>query len=176
MTEHTGSLPWYRHFWPWFIIALLASAVTASLYTLYIASQGTDSLVVAGDGGTNVITERNLAAQVVAMDLGLTAELIIDTETGSVRAILTSGSLEKNPPTLDLWMSHPTFADRDEKTVLTTAPPDENGRLTWAGVLLDVPVGKRYVVLSKADEWRLNGVWEDEPIVRLSPAGPTVDE
>jgi len=29
--------PWYRHFWPWFIIVLLGSAVTASLYTVYLA-------------------------------------------------------------------------------------------------------------------------------------------
>ena len=29
--------PWYRHFWPWFIIVLLGSAVTGSLYTVYLA-------------------------------------------------------------------------------------------------------------------------------------------
>ena len=31
------TLPWYRHFWPWFIIVLLGSAVSASLYTVYLA-------------------------------------------------------------------------------------------------------------------------------------------
>lgn len=36
MTER-DSLPWYRYFWPWFIIVLLGSAVTASLYTVYLA-------------------------------------------------------------------------------------------------------------------------------------------
>ena len=34
-TEDTQ--PWYRHFWPWFIIVLLGSAVSASLYTVYLA-------------------------------------------------------------------------------------------------------------------------------------------
>ncbi len=30
--------PWYRHFWPWFIIVLLGSSVSASLYTVYLAA------------------------------------------------------------------------------------------------------------------------------------------
>lgn len=36
MTEK-DTRPWYRYFWPWFIIALLASSVSASLYTVYLA-------------------------------------------------------------------------------------------------------------------------------------------
>ncbi|MEJ2128672.1 MAG: FixH family protein [Woeseiaceae bacterium] len=38
MTEQRDTQPWYKYFWPWFIIALLGSAVTASLYTVYLAS------------------------------------------------------------------------------------------------------------------------------------------
>ena len=33
----TDSRPWYRHFYPWLVIALLASAVSGSLYTVYLA-------------------------------------------------------------------------------------------------------------------------------------------
>ena len=36
MSEH-DSKPWYRYFWPWFIIGLLASSVSASLYSVYLA-------------------------------------------------------------------------------------------------------------------------------------------
>ena len=32
------TLPWYKQFWPWFIIVLLGSAVSASLYTVYLAN------------------------------------------------------------------------------------------------------------------------------------------
>ena len=178
MNEPNETLPWYRHFWPWFVLALLGSAVTASFYMLYLALQSEDSLVVDNRerDGTDVVTERNLAAQVEAFELGLAATMVIDRNTGSVQVVMTSGAIDETPTTLDLWISHPTFADRDERTTLTAALPDENGRPTWSGFLLDMPVGKRYVVLSEGDRWRLNGVWDGEPLVRLSPAGPADDE
>ena len=176
MTQDSDTLPWYKYFWPWFVILLLGSAVTASLYTLYLASQGQDSLVLDNDAGTEVVSERNLAARELAMDMGLSAEMIVDPQSGMLRIVLTSGEFEISPPTLDLWVSHPTFAERDEKTTVTISPPDETGRLTWSGVLLDMPVGKRYIVLSDGDKWRLNGVWDDDPVIRLTPAAPVIDD
>ena len=38
--------PWYRQFWPWFIIALPASAVIAGFFTLWLAISRPDHLVV----------------------------------------------------------------------------------------------------------------------------------
>ena len=38
MTAETDNKPWYRYFWPWFVLALLGAAVSGSLYTLYLAS------------------------------------------------------------------------------------------------------------------------------------------
>ena len=34
--------PWYRHVWPWIIIAMLSSAVVASLISAYLAVHTTD--------------------------------------------------------------------------------------------------------------------------------------
>ena len=41
--------PWYKQFWPWFIIALPASVVIASFFTLYLAISNPDHLVVTDD-------------------------------------------------------------------------------------------------------------------------------
>jgi len=35
--EQRDTKPWYRYFWPWFIIVLLGSAVCGGLFTLYLA-------------------------------------------------------------------------------------------------------------------------------------------
>ncbi|HEY5774490.1 MAG TPA: FixH family protein [Xanthomonadales bacterium] len=42
-------LPWYRQFWPWFIIALPTSAVIASFVSLWLAVSNPDQLVVTDD-------------------------------------------------------------------------------------------------------------------------------
>ena len=41
--------PWYRQFWPWFIIALPASVVIASFFTLWLAISNPDHLVIEKD-------------------------------------------------------------------------------------------------------------------------------
>ena len=42
LNETTDILPWYRQFWPWFLILLPASVVVAGFVTLYIAADGAD--------------------------------------------------------------------------------------------------------------------------------------
>ena len=36
-SERLDTKPWYRYFYPWLVIALLGFAVSASLYTVYLA-------------------------------------------------------------------------------------------------------------------------------------------
>lgn len=49
MQDHDAQ-PWYRHFWPWFIIALLSSGVSASLYTVYLAVSTAEPVIKTPDG------------------------------------------------------------------------------------------------------------------------------
>ncbi len=43
--SRAGALPWYRQFWPWFLVVLPAASVALSFFTLYMALEGGDAVV-----------------------------------------------------------------------------------------------------------------------------------
>ena len=45
----TQSLPWYRYFWPWFILALLSAAVSGSLLSAWLAVHTSDVVLEHAD-------------------------------------------------------------------------------------------------------------------------------
>ena len=162
--------PWYRQFWPWFIMALPASAVVAGLYTVWIAMQTTDSLVVRSDSGINVVTEQNTAAELEADRLGLSAIVAINPETGAVIVTMSSTANVELPDSLQLRMRHPTMASRDANIELVRAMPNSDGEATWAGHFLKPPTGRHFIILSSGDTWRLSTEWSGQPQIRLDTA------
>lgn len=173
--EREDTKPWYRQFWPWFIIALPASAVVASLYTVSLAVRTTDSLVVTSDDGMDVVAGRHLAAERFAAEHGLRATLTFDLESGAIHARLAADATVDWPKTLQLLFSHPAFADRDQTILMTAAMPDSDGNPTWSGHFINVPDGRWYVVLADGDAWRLSDSWSGAAVLQLEPAGTTDD-
>lgn len=171
----TDTLPWYRQFWPWFLILLPASAVVASLYTVSLAFRTTDSFVTQSDDGMDVVTERNLAAERRATDLGLAAALSVNADTGAITATLHAGQDADWPQTIELLFSHPTDVRQDAFVTLTAGIPTSDGLPVYAGHLVNVPDGRWYVVLSADDDWRLVSEWYGESAIRLLPASRTDD-
>lgn len=168
--------PWYRQFWPWFIIALLASSVIAGLTTVWISMQTTDSLVVTSDDGMQIVAARRVNAEQLAAEMNLAALIDINLDTGAVLAVMRSGDLESMPATLELEFSHPALADRDQFITLHHAPPDASGNPVWSGYFVSVPGGRWYVTLQSGDEWRLAGIWQGESRLTLRPAETTHDD
>ena len=170
--------PWYRQFWPWFIIALPASAVVAGLYTLWLAGQTTDSLIFQSDDGIDVVTERNTAAEQAALRLGIRAVVNIQPDTGAVVVTVSAPQDTRLPASLELQLRHPTMASRDAVIDLQQAIPSAEGLATWAGHFRSPPAGRYYLFLSPGgtqvtgDSWRLSGVWSGQAALRLDPADP----
>ncbi len=164
--DDRDTLPWYRQFWPWFIIFLPASAVVASLYTVSLAYRTTDSLVISAEDGVDVATERNLAAEHRAAELGLEAVIGIDPATGAITTSVANDQVDASAM-LTLQLSHPTDSTRDVSVDLVAAMPGADGTLVWAGHLVSVPDGRWYVILRSGDDWRLTGTWTGESTLEL---------
>jgi hypothetical protein len=146
----SDSSPWYRQFWPWFLIALPAISVVFSFATLVVAIRNGDSLVRDDYYEAGRMINRDFARERVARAKQVRATLEIDATSHLVRLAL-SGSELGDPASLVLQLEHPTHAERDRTVVLArTASGD------FAGQLDLVPRGDWHLTLSPPDgTWRL---------------------
>ena len=163
--------PWYRQFWPWFIIALPAASVVGGLTTVAISLQTTDSLVLQSEDGVRNASDRRIAAERFASQAGLAALVDINRNTGAVSAVMRWGDLDVVPTTLEFELSHPAFAERDQSISLAKAMPDEAGNPVWVGHFTNLPDGRFYAVLKSGDTWRLTAEWRGEASLTLHPGG-----
>ena len=106
--------PWYRQFWPWFLISLPATVVVAGLSTVYIASKGADDLVVDNYYKNGLAINRQLEKKQRAEELGISAQLLFTDQSVSVT---TAGPVVAGE--LHLLLSHPLEADRDFKVTVS---------------------------------------------------------
>lgn len=143
--------PWYRQFWPWFLIALPGSVVVAGLVTLVIATVQRDTLVKDDYYKQGLAINQNLAKAERAAELGIVLDFSYDPRNGSV-AVRGPG-IPADVQRLDLQLVHPTLAERDVATTLTrdaqagfTAPVGLLGPGNWH-VRVEGPNG----------EWQLSG-------------------
>jgi len=137
----TQQRPWYRDYWPWFLISLPASAVVAGFITLWLAIQSDDGVVVDDYYKQGLAINRTLARDETAARLQLSADLHL--ADGNV-ALTLSGQLTSYPERISLRIAHPTRAGMDQTALLThTGNGHYNGHAQlpapgrWALVLED---------------------------------------
>lgn len=155
--------PWYRQFWPWFLIALPATAVAASGVTIWLAVHSPNALVVDDYARIALVTEERFERDRVAADLGLRARLAFEPAARRVRVLLHTGTAQ--PESLVLNLVHPTLADQDRHVALAR---EGEG---WIGETA-LPDGRWYVQLEPGDaRWRLAGELNGERELALTPPG-----
>lgn len=148
-------LPWYRQFWPWYLMALPASAVLAGIVTIYIAVSNQDSLVVDDYYKEGLAINRKLTQQEMAQALGLSAKTRLDATTGRLAVLLVYGDGSSRQPSddkvLKLSFVHATQAERDKVVFLSRREKN-----SFSTVLPGLEVGKWHVVLQPVNEaWRI---------------------
>ena len=141
--------PWYRQFWPWFLIALPATSVIAGLTTLTIAIRNQDSLVRDDWYKDGKAINQSIARDARATEMGISAELVVDDLTGEIVATVTGRQDLAATAAITLEISHPTLADQDQTVVLTRR---NDGK--YQGGLTHGLKGQHYIELG-TPEWRL---------------------
>lgn len=157
--------PWYRQFWPWFLIALPASVVIAGISTLFIAIEHADSLVVDDYYKKGLGINQVLAEDEAATRLGLAAEMTVDLSSRQIYVVLDN-THQSLPEQLQLRWIHPTDSAQDHTLALGKV-----GEERYRGEFPFAPQGRWYLQLSGElpTPWLLRSVViiGDNPLVQL---------
>ena len=154
MQDHVDTTPWYRQFWPWFLIALPAAAVIGSIITVSLAVNTPDALVVDDYDKIGIATQRKLERDELAARLAVQAAPSLRRDAASATDVFVtlSGRMTEPPAALHLLLTHPTLAHLDVDTTLEWVGSG------FAGTLPELSPGRYYVQITPVDgSWRLSG-------------------
>lgn len=145
--------PWYRQFWPWFLIALPATAVAAGIATLIIAASDPDGLVVDDYYKEGLAINQLLERDRQAHALGLSALARIDPAAGRIVVTLNGPWAASRDDALELRLVHPTRPHLDRALRLVREGDDR-----WSAALGAIAPGRWHVQLeSPQGNWRIAG-------------------
>ncbi|WP_017939628.1 FixH family protein [Zestomonas thermotolerans] len=154
--QHTTR--WYKNFWPWAIIGMLATSVLLSINLIRIAIDNQDTLVndnyyEAGKG-----INRSLDRERLARDLGLRAQIRIDELTGELSLRLSGAS---TPEQLEINLFSPTQPEKDRhiRLMRSASEPDR-----YIGQLTEAVEGRRFIELLGEQDGRTWRIFEEETV------------
>jgi hypothetical protein len=142
--------PWYKQFWPWFLIALPGSVVIASIITIIIAAHDPDGLVNDDYYKQGLLINRTLAKEQQTRKLALSIDL--QGHNNQLRFKLYSHRQLLPQQNITVALSHPTRASRDQ---IVTASYDTASESYV--IPLQVNQGNWQLVIEpKQGDWRIS--------------------
>lgn len=166
LTDKQRDLPWYRQGWPWFLIALPATAVVAGVLTFVLAARSWDGLVVDDYYKQGLMVGKVIERTEHARSLGLSARLQIHSD--GLRVELSAGKGVPLPRGVVVTIAHPTHAGFDQTLHLT----GDGG--VYAGPIAPLSTGRwLFQIEDESRSWRLNGAayLPTETEIRIDPSG-----
>lgn len=150
MTAPESSIPWYRHRWPWLLMAGPAAVVVASLATAWIAWGTSDGLVTENYYKEGLAVGETIAQSAKATEWGVIARMTMTADAVKVSLSGDAGAGYATPKAVKLTLSHPTRAGLDQSQVLPAGPDGYSGKL-------HLPASGHWLVLIEDDSksWRL---------------------
>jgi len=108
------TLPWYKQFWPWFLILLPFSVVVASVITFFIAQNNAPALVSDNYYKEGLAINSNKELERRAKELGLSASI----STNSTALTVHLDGIDPSIKTLQLNLRHSTISQHDKSLTL----------------------------------------------------------
>jgi hypothetical protein len=140
---------WYLEPYVWLVILFPASAVIAGIFTLYLAIESDDGLVVDDYYKQGLEINRTLKRDKAAVSYGLDANLQFNADAKLIRLYLKANSDYQLADTINLSFSHHTRSGFDQQVLLEKI---DDG--IYQSVLPKLIAGTFTVQLA-ADNWRL---------------------
>ncbi|MDN3609987.1 FixH family protein [Vibrio ostreicida] len=142
--------PWYKQFWPWFLIILPLTVVVWTLITVIVFSNNSVSLVTEDYYKKGKAINIDMSKIKVAQSLGLKAHLL--SQDNDILIQFDKGQLE-HYPAINVMFAHRTLPDRDFSQLLTS---DAQGQYRLS--LNDTLQGPWFIEMAPHDEqWLLQG-------------------
>lgn len=161
------SAPWYKHRWPWLLMAGPAAVIVAGAYTTFLAVTTSDGLVVDDYYKEGKAINMHLARDRKAAELGAAGELSFGSD-GALSLTLTLSAQARAPQSLRLSVLHPTIAGHDQIVLLTPVASESTGdtpasagsprKLVYRGKGEPLGIGQRSIQLEDdLQTWRIRG-------------------
>ena len=154
--EQTDTTPWYKQFWPWFIIGVVSWGVVSASITLTVALKNPPHMMT-GDyaklGKALVDTHRRADR---AEALGLSGVLA---RSGAQWALsLEADEARALGERLLVLVQHPTDSSRDRQVVLDRIAPGE-----YRAEAATIPPRGRIIVSDLEQTWWISSPYEADP-------------
>lgn len=146
------TVPWYRQFWPWFLISLPGAVVVASMVTIYIAVSTRDGLVKDDYYKEGLAIHKDVARTQAATALGVKATARYDTNNQRL-ALQLNGAAVGQLDKLIVVLFHPTRDRQDQRVELQAA-----GHGLFVGDIQALaPANWQISAEPATSQWRISG-------------------
>ncbi len=162
MTEQ--QLPWYKQFWPWFLISIPLASVIAGTFMIIISIDGADTLVNEDYYKEGLAINKQFDKSRKAQQLGLKATLTFAQD----KLQLSLSSQQPITESLTIEFSHATVKAKDFNLRLQQTSEGHYFTLLSPQQLASIE-GKWYLKLTPhSEQWQLKGRWflpSDKPLI-----------
>lgn len=153
--EKHDTAPWYKQFWPWFIITVLSWGVLSSSITLTVALNNPPHMMTGdyAELGKALVDTHERADRAEALGLSGTLARRGAQWALSLRADQTAGLGDR----LLLLAQHPTDSARDRQVVFDRIAPGE-----YRADAIDIPGRGRLIVSDLEQTWWISSAYSAE--------------